>query len=388
MRRFLPLLILAGVLLLAFAGYRLMFAGKGEPGAGGPPGGPPGGMPPTAVETVRVRTQSLPSQFETVATLRADESVMLRPEMAGEIEKIHFTEGQQVAAGALLFTLDDALLRAEVNEATANLQNSQRSARRANELAQAQLIASADLDTKQAELGVNQARAASARTRLDKTRIRAPFAGVIGLRNVSVGDYVNVGQELVQLVRLDPIELDMRVPEVVLSSLAVGQDVLFGVDSFRDERFQAKVVAIAPTVEAGGRSVAVRASLANPDLKLRPGMSARARITLSTSGQALLVPEEAIWPNGEQKAVFVVNQGKASLVPVTLGMRLPGQVEVTSGVKDGDEIVVAGQLKLRDGAPVQAQPASGSPNAPASAKPAPQQAAPEGARNDKAETGG
>jgi membrane fusion protein, multidrug efflux system len=332
-------------------------------------GGPPGGMPPMQVETVRVHAQRLPNQFETVGTLRADESVMLRPEVAGEIETIDFNEGERVAAGQVLFTLDSALVRAAANEAEANLVNARRAFARATDLAAKQLIAGADLDTKRAELAVAQARAASARTRLQKARITAPFAGVTGLRNVSAGDYVEVGQELVQLVRLDPIELDLRAPEVVLSSLAVGQTVLFGVDAYRDERFEAKVVAIAPTVDAGGRSVALRASLSNPDLKLRPGMSARVRITLSTSGSALLVPEQAVWPMGEQKTVFVIDQGKAKQVPVELGTRLPGQVEVTSGLKDGDEVVVAGQLKLRDGAPAVGQAPNAAGGKPADAKP-------------------
>ena len=363
MRRPFLLLPLATFLVLGVSACKQ----DGGPGAGGPPGG---GMPPTAVERVRVRTQSLPNQFETVGTLRADESVIVRPEVAGEIEKVHFQEGERVAAGQVLFTLDDALVRADLNEANANLENARRAYKRATELAQKQLIAGADLDTTRAELDVNQARAASARTHLDKTVIRAPFAGVTGLRNVSAGDYVNVGQELVQLVRLDPIELDLRAPEVVLSSLAVGQKVLFGVDAYRDERFEAKVVAIAPTVDAGGRSVALRASLENPDLKLRPGMSARVRITLSTTAKALLVPEQAIWPMGEQKTVFVIQGGKAKQVPVELGTRLPGQVEVTSGLKDGDEVVVTGQLKLQDGAPVQAKPAAPA-TAPTAAKAAP-----------------
>lgn len=366
MRRFMPLLIILAALALVFLGYRLLFAGS----AGTGPGGPQGGMPPTAVETVRVRSQALPNQFETVATLRADESIMVRPEVAGRIEKINFVEGERVNAGQLLFKLDDALTRADLNEAIANLQNSKRAHARAAELAGKQLIAKSDLDTTAASLAVDQARAASAQTHLAKTEIRAPFSGVIGLRNVSAGDYVNVGEELVQLVRLDPIEIDMRAPEVVLSSLLVGQKVEFGVDSFREERFTATLVAIAPTVDAGGRSVALRARLENPELKLRPGMSARARITLDTSAHALLVPEQAIWPNGEQKMVYVVKEGVAKLVPVTLGTRIPGQVEVTSGLKDGDEVVVAGQLKLRDGAPVAPKPASAEPAAASAATPA------------------
>lgn len=356
MRRFIPLFVIVAVLLVAILVYR-SFAGGGS-AAAGPGGGPPGGMPPTAVETVRVQLQDVPNQFETIGTLRADESIVVRPETAGRIAKINFIEGEQVAAGTLLFTMDDALTRADLNEANANLHNSQRAFARAKELSAKQLIARADLDTRQAELAVTQARAASARTRMDKTQIRAPFAGVTGLRNVSQGDYVTAGQELVSLVRLDPIELDLRAPEVVLSSLAVGQDVEFGVATFPSERFSAKVVAIAPTVDAGGRSVALRARLENPERKLRPGMSARVKITTENHQRALLVPEQAIWPQGEQKMVFVVVGGVAKLVPVTLGVRQPGTVEVTSGLKAGDEIVVTGQLKLFDGSKVAVKPAS------------------------------
>jgi membrane fusion protein (multidrug efflux system) len=358
MRRLTPFLVLLGALLLAFIGYRMFFSSKAPDAASG------GAMPPTLVEAVRVKLSNLSNQFETVATLRSQESISIRPEIAGRIDKIHFAEGQQVAAGALLFSLDDALTRADLNEANANLLNSERAAKRASELASKQLIAKSALDLVRAELSVNQARAASARAHLEKTQIRAPFAGVTGLRRVSQGDFVTVGQEMVPLVKLNPIEVQMRVPEVVLSSLAVGQQVEFGVDAFREEIFSATVIAIAPTVDAGGRSVELRASLDNPGQRLRPGMSARARITLSKQARALLVPEQAIWPSGDQKMVYLVVDGVAKLVPVTLGARQPGSVEVTSGIKEGDQVVTAGQLKLHDGAKVNVKPAESAPAAP------------------------
>ncbi len=367
MRRLTPVLVIVGVLLLAVLAYRFLFAADPAAGQAGPGGPPGGGMPPTMVETVRVGMQALPSQFETIGSVRAQESIIVRPEVAGRIEKIHFAEGERVAKGDLMFSLDSALTRADLNEANANLQNTRRAYARAKELADRQLIARADLDTKQAELAVNQARAASASARLDKSQIRAPFSGVTGLRRVSVGDYVETGQELVDLVRLDPIELDLRAPEVVLSTLAVGQSVQFGVASFPKQVFTATVVAIAPTVDAGGRSVALRARLDNPEQQLRPGMSARVRIQLSQSKPALMIPEQAIWPNGEQKMVYVVVDGTAKLVPVELGSRQPGLVEVTSGLKAGDEIVVAGQMKLFDGAKVAAKPPTKATASPAAA---------------------
>lgn len=329
----------------------LVACGSDAPeGAGGPPAG---GMPPTVVETVRVESRALPDYFETVGTLRADESAVIRPEVDGKITKIHFGEGQPVAAGGLLYSLDAALVQADLNEANANLENSRRAAARAGELAGKQLIARSDLDSAKAELAVNEARAASARTRLSKTQIRAPFSGVTGLRSISEGDFVNVGQALVDLVRLDPMEVDLRLPEVVLSQLAVGQAVVLGADAYREDRFNGAVVAIAPTVDAGGRSVSIRARIGNPEGKLKPGMSVRARIIFATKAEALMVPEQAIWPNGEQKMVYVVIDGVAKLVPVTLGARQPGFVEVLTGLKAGDEVVTAGQQKIRDGAKVQ-----------------------------------
>jgi membrane fusion protein (multidrug efflux system) len=316
----------------------------------------------------------LPNRFETVGTLRADKSIRVRPEVAGQIHTLGFTEGQAVREGQVLFALDDELVRADLNEANANLQNSRRAYARARELSDKQLIARADLDKAQAALAVDQARAASARTHVEKQVVRAPFSGVAGLRLVNAGDYVNAGQDLVELVRLDPLELDLRAPEVVLSTLHVGQTVDFGVDSFPGETFKATLVAIAPSVDAAGRSVALRARFDNPGQKLRPGMSARVQVVLDTNASALLVPEQAIWPNGEQKMVYTVVDGKAKLVPVTLGMRQPGTVEVTSGLKEGDVVVDSGQLKIGYGAPVQAVPAkpavAGVPAAPVAA-PAP-----------------
>lgn len=365
MRRLIPVLVILAAIVLLFFGLQAFFPKKdaagGPGGPGGGPGGPGGGMPPSMVETVRVTRQSLPNRFETVGTLSADKAIRLRPEVAGQVRALGFTEGEPVRQGQVLFSLDDALVRADLNEANANLQNSRRAYARAKELSDKQLIARADLDKAQATLAVDQARAASAATHVAKTLIRAPFAGVAGLRLVNVGDYVNAGQDLVELVRLDPLELDFRAPEVVLASLHVGQTVDFGVDSFRDEVFKAELVAIAPSIDVAGRSIALRARFANPDQKLRPGMSARVQVVLDTNAKALLVPEQAIWPNGEQKMVYTVvhdkDGDKAKLVPVTLGMRQPGTVEVTSGLKEGDVVVVSGQLKIGDGAPVQAVPA-------------------------------
>lgn len=340
--------------LLAALTLMLAACGSKGPGAGAGAGGPPGGMPPTVVETVQLSPVALPNSYETIGTLRAAESAVIRPEVGGKVARIHFAEGQPVKAGALLFSLDSELVQADLNEAQANLDNSRRAMARANELAGKQLVSRAELDAAKAALAVDQARVASAQARLSKTQIRAPFAGIIGLRSISEGDFVSVGQALVDLVQLDPMEVELQAPEVVLADLAVGQSVELMADAYPGQHFAARVAAIAPTVDVGNRSVMLRAHVANPDGRLKPGLSVRARLVFATNPTALMVPEQAIWPNGDQKMVYRVEDGTAKLVPVTLGVRQPGRVEVLSGLAAGDEIVVAGHLKIHDGAKVQA----------------------------------
>ena len=346
-------LVLSVAVLLALSACTDKSAQQGPPG---------GGMPPTRVETAKAATRELPNSLNAVGSLRAIESVMVRPEVAGKLMRISAVEGQSVPAGAVLFTLDDAIARAERDEAAAAVRASERNRPRIIELASKQLISRSAADEALAQSEINNARLASARARLAKTQIRAPFAGVVGLRQVSLGDYVNAGQSLVELVRLDSLEVEFAVPESYAARMAAGQSVSVTVDAFPGETFTGTVSAVAPSVDLAGRSIAVRARLANAERKLRPGQFAQVTLSLDTAAPVLRVPEQAIWPNGDQKMVYVVKAGKAELVPVTLGMRQPGYVAVLSGLSAGDEVVTAGQLKLFPGAPV----ATGTP---AAAKP-------------------
>lgn len=357
----------SGLLIVAMAALAGC-GGSDEAAAGGPgggPGGPPGEMK-LPVETATITPRPLDVGLQTVASLRADESVVVRPEIAGRIERIHFTEGGRVAAGQPLFTLDASLARASLNEAQANLENSRRAAARATELSNSQLIARSDLDRARASLGVDEARAASARTALEKMTLRAPFSGQIGLREVSVGEFVNAGQDLVTLVRLDPIEVDFAVPESALSKLGNGQAVRITVDAFPGDTFTGKVVAIDPVVDPNSRSTRLRAQIPNPDQRLRPGQFAQLKLdTGSGNATALLVPEQALMQDGDTRFVYTVVDGKAKRTTVKTGTRTPGFFEVTEGLKAGDVVITAGQAKpmMRDGVPVMPLPAEGAPPA-------------------------
>ena len=324
-------------------------------------GGPPGNRQVT-VETIVAETTELESTVDAVGTVLADASAVLRAEVPGQIVERHFEEGQQASKGDRLFSIEATVLEAEVNEARANVEQSEAAYKRAQELVKSQLISATDFDTARANYNVSVARLHSAESRLSKTVIRAPFDGFIGLRRINVGDYATIGQELVNVVRLDPLRVDFSVPETLLARVRPGQTIAITVGAFRDEVFEGVVTAIDPQIDVAGHSMAVRARLPNTDLKLRPGLFAQVAVRLAVNPKALLVPEEAIWPIGNDKILYIVEDGVANQRVVTIGDRTPGFVEIVAGLSAGEELVVAGQMKLYPGASVRTIPAANTTN--------------------------
>ena len=321
-------------------------------------GGPPGGRP-TTVESIVVQPMPLSARVQAVGTLLADASAMLRAEVPGQVIGLHFEDGARVAQGDRLFSIEATVLEAEANEARANVEQSEAAYNRAKELIDDQLISATDFDTARANYNVGVARLKSSEARLSKTVIRAPFAGFAGLRRINIGDYATIGQEVVDVVRLNPLRVEFSVPETLLGQVATGQSVSVSVGSYPGETFLGTISAVAPQVDVAGHSVTLRAELPNADLRLRPGLFAQVDITLAEKPDALLVPEQAIWPIGNDKTVFVVEDGKAVQRTVVLGERQPGMVEIVSGIEPGSEVVTAGQMKIFDGAPVTTVPAAG-----------------------------
>jgi membrane fusion protein (multidrug efflux system) len=350
--RKLPVLLSFSLLLLAACGKD-----EGAPAAGGPPGG----MPPLPVEVAKVVEQSKASAgLSTVGSLRADETVVVRPEVPGRIERIHFEEGGHVAAGQPLFTLDSSLARAALNEARANLAIATSALARAERLNREKLISAAEYDLLRGKLAVEQSRVASAQATLGKLTLLSPFAGRIGLRSVAVGDVVSAGQDLVTLVRLDPMEIDFSVPESALSQLQSGQGVQATVDAYPGETFTATVVAIDPVVDPQSRSAKLRARIDNRDGRLRPGQFAQLRLeTAAAQGTALFIPEQSLLQDAKSRYVFTVVDGKAKRADITTGRREPGLIEVLTGLKAGDTVITAGQTKpmMHDGLDVAPIPA-------------------------------
>lgn len=312
------------------------------------------GNRPVSVEVVEVQESELESSVRAVGTLLAEASATLRAEVPGQVLAIHFEEGKRIAKGEKLYSLEATVLEAEANEARANAERSEAAFERAQELQAKRLISMTDYDAARANYDVDVARLLSSRAKLSKTVIRAPFDGFVGLRRVNIGDYASVGQELVDVVQLDPLRVDFSVPEVLLPKVMPGQSIEVTVDAYANEVFQGRITAVSPKSDVQGHNLEVRASLPNDELKLRPGLFVRIRIKLGVKLDAIVIPEQAIWPIGQNKTVYVVADGKAEQRVVRLGERRPGSVEILSGLEAGDVVVVAGQLKLHDGAAVQA----------------------------------
>src|SRR5436190_6598460 len=305
-----------------------------------------------AVEAVKVAVQPMPQSITAVGSLRSDESITVRPEVAGRISEILFQEGQRVARGATLIRLDPAINKAEVEQGRANLKLAQSKYDRAVDLAKSNFISGQARDEAENNLRVAEAGVQLAEARLAKMEIKAPFAGVIGLRVVSVGDYAKEGSDIVNLESIDPLKVDFRVPEVYLKQIQVGQTLNVALDAMPGKTFDGKVFAVNPLVDAAGRAIVIRAVVRNPDTSLRPGMFARVRLFTRELQDALVIPEQAIVPQGDEQFVFKVIDGRAVRVKVQVGQRRDGKVEIVKGVDATDMIVTAGHLKIRDGVPV------------------------------------
>lgn len=367
-------LAVAGLAAIGWWGYQSQRATPGAaveiteskaPPAGQRPAGPGRSAGPVGVEVARASRMALADEVQAVGTLRANESVVVRPEIAGRIVAIGFADGARVPRGALLVSLDDSVLAAQAEQARAELGLARTSFERTQDLARRNFVSGSALDQAAATLKVQQARLELAEAQLAKTRLRAPFAGVLGLRNVSVGEYVKDGQELVTLEDVSSMKVDLRLPERFLGQLRPGQSIGVEVDAFPGRSFVATLNALDAQVDADGRSLLARGRLANPDGALRSGMFAKARIVLREKPQATVVPEEAILPVGADTLVFRVADGKAMRTPVTTGLRREGRVEIVDGLQAGDVVVVAGQQRLtRDAMPVRVlQPDEGTEQA-------------------------
>jgi membrane fusion protein, multidrug efflux system len=308
----------------------------------------------TAVIAIQPQLKQFAQEVEALGTVRANESVDITAKVADRVTAIHFREGQQVQKGQLLIELDSTEARADLAAAEAAYTDSRSQYNRSQELYQTRALSEAQLEQLQATLLANEARVAAARSRVNDRRIIAPFAGRVGLRNVSLGGLVNPGEVITTLDDLSVVKLDFSVPEVFLSSLQPGLSVQASSTAYPGETFEGRVASIDTRVDPTTRSVAIRALIDNDDKRLRPGMFMTLRLVRS-EGLALMLPEQAIVPEKDRHFVYVVDDGRARKLEVALGRRRPGEVEVLDGLTTEQHVIVEGTIKVRDGTPVRVQ---------------------------------
>ena len=338
-----PAIVIVGLVAASLAGIQMNTQSQvpAPKAAGGP----------VVVEAEPVRVAEILDAVTAVGTLRSAESVVLKSEIPGRIARIMFADGSQVAKGDALIVFDASVQQALVNQARAERDLSAAKLKRTEELFQKKFLSAAALDDAKATEEIAAAKLALAQANLDKMTIRAPFAGQIGIRQVSVGDYLKEGVDLVNLEDLSSMKADFRVPEQISGRLAVGQTVQLQSDAFAGASFPAKVVAIDPAVDTAGRSLLLRAELRDVSRRLKPGMFVRVRLVLESRPNAIVIPEEALVTAQNRLTVFKVVEGKAVATPVVTGLRSQldqrAVVEVVKGLAADDVVVTAGQIKIR-----------------------------------------
>lgn len=348
------LLTATGALVVVMVIAALTIGRSGTAKAGGPAGGGPPSMPPMPVDVDTARYQSVVDAVRATGRIEALQAVELRPDEQGRVTALHFFEGQSVGKGAALLTIDDAMLRAQAERAAAERDLARQQLERVRLLRQQNASSAADLERAEAAARSATAALAVLQLQIARSTVRAPFAGVVGQRFVSVGDYVTTGTRLLTLQTVDPQRAVIEVPERHAVRLRPGQTVAFTVAAEPGRIFNAHVDFIDPVVQTANRTIMVKGRAPNPNRVLRPGMFIEARLATATRMNAIVVPEDAVQPLRTANVIWAVDSGRASRRVVQLGARSQGVVEVLSGIKAGELVVVGGLERMAEGMPVAA----------------------------------
>jgi membrane fusion protein (multidrug efflux system) len=359
------IIVTAGlVVVLGLIASVIKFRGGGEAIAQDGSAAGAASMPPMPVDVDTARQRPVVDAVRATGRIDAVQAVDLRPDEQGRITALLFREGQFVAKGAPLIKIDDEMLRAQAERAQADRDLAGQQLERMRRLRQQNASSPADLERAEAAARSAEAGLAVLELQIARTTVRAPFAGVVGQRFVSAGDYVTSATRLLTLQTVDPQRAVIEVPERHAVRLRPGQTVEFTVAAEPGRTFRARVDFIDPVVQPDNRTIVVKAQAPNPDRVLKPGMFIEARLATATRANATVVPEDAVQPLRTANVVWAVADGKASRRVVQLGSRFQGVVEILSGVEPGELVVVGGLERMSEGMPLAAQPRQ-KPGAPA-----------------------
>jgi membrane fusion protein (multidrug efflux system) len=343
-----------GIILLLAVAYFYPRLGTQPAGEGAAPAGQNGGgnAEPLVVNVVQLKKETLNNQLQVSGTILPNESVDIKPEISGLVTKVNFKEGQYVTKGTPLVYLNDNELQAQYQR----LQYTQKLVQ-TQESRQKQLLAREAISQEEYDIVLNQYNTALSdiklvQAQLEKTVIRAPFNGRLGLRQVSEGAVINAANIIVSIVNIDPIKLEFSIPERYAGLVAEGSSIYFSSESSTEE-VEGKVYAFEPQIDAATRTLKLRAQSPNKSGKYLPGMFVKIRFVLDVKEDALLVPAESVIPELSGYKVFVVGaDGNAEQRMIEIGTRTDTQVQVISGLKEGDLVLTTGVMQVRQGMPV------------------------------------
>jgi len=321
--------------------------------------GAPGEIFAVQVIAVEAKRQPVTESLSLIGSLAANEMVEIKAETDGIVQETPFSEGQGVEQGQLLIRLDETKFTTALAEAEGNFKLSRANFERAKQLFKDKLISGQEYDQAAATFDVNQATMERRKRELKDARIYAPFAGIMGARNVSPGQVIARNMVLSWLVDLDPIKVEWNLPERFLSQVKTGQTLELKVAAYPTNRFQGKVYFVAPSVDPNLRTTLVKAEIPNPHRELKPGMFANLDLTVNIRENSIVIPEVALSQilDGDRAVVFAVDTNSiVQLRPVKLGLRLAGRVEIISGLDAGEKVVVEGVQKIGPGAKVKLAP--------------------------------
>ncbi len=333
-------------------GLLLVVAACGE--AADARGGGGGGPPRVPVEVVVARTDTVVDAIAATGQVEAVQAIALQPEVNGRVTAIRVREGATVSEGTPLVQIDDATLRAQVARAEADRDLAAQALARSRELLALDGISREEMERAEATARSTQASLDLLTIQLERTVVRAPFAGVVGERRISLGDMVTPATPLMTLQTVDPQRAVFSVPERFADQVGVGQEVTFRVAALPGRTWRGRVDFVSPAIDPSFRTVLIKAQVPNPNRDLQAGMFLELRLATETRPEAVVIPEDAVVPLDQGTFVWVVTNGQAERREVTLGVRTPGFVEVRSGIATGEQVVVAGQVRLQPGAPVSA----------------------------------
>lgn len=341
MRRYLLIILTVGALVALILWHQ-----QQRQAATAPPLGP------VQVVAAAATATEFEEVVEALATVKANEAVTLSATVTEQVRSTHFNDGDRVKPGQLLVQLVDDEEQAALQLAQVALAEQQREYGRIADLVRRKTIASSELDRIQSLIDAARANIASAQAKLNERQIRAPFAGRLGLRLVSVGTLVTPGTEITSLDDLSTVNLDFTVPERYLADIAIGNQLRATVDAYPDQPINATVTTIVPRIDPVSRSITVRAKADNSDGHLHPGMLVKIDL-VNRRHSGLAIPEEALLQVGEQHFVFVLTaDSSAERRDVTIGLRRRGEVEIVDGLQAGEQVISRGSLKIRPGAKV------------------------------------